>query len=196
MGLIFRTAMKIAVEKTMPILKIVSGGQTGADQAALDWAIANGFSHGGWCPAGRRSENGKIQEIYRLEETPETKYQVRTAQNVLDSDATVIFSIEPRLSGGSLLTRKIAEQEGKPVLHLSRRTRGGESETSNTAEKLLDFIENNQVAVLNVAGPRLSSEPDIEDFVKEMLDGLKKIRKQRRTNSRDEQSNQGQQEGE
>jgi len=67
----------------MPIQKNVSGGQTGADQAALDWAIEHELPHGGWCPAGRRSENGKIPLVYRLEETPETKYQVRTARNVL-----------------------------------------------------------------------------------------------------------------
>lgn len=168
--------MKIAVEKTMPILKIVSGGQTGADQAALDWAIANGFSHGGWCPAGRRNENGKIPEIYRLEETPETKYRVRTARNVLDSDATVIITIASVLSGGSLLTRKLAEQEGKPVLHLSREVADGECEVSSAAESLLNFIKSEKVTVLNVAGPRLSSEPDIEEFVREVMEGIREQR--------------------
>jgi len=161
------------VKKIMKrVLKIVSGGQTGADQAALDWAIENGVPHGGWCPAGRRSENGKIPNVYRLEETSEAKYRVRTAQNVLDSDATVIFSIALALSGGSLLTRKFAKQAGKPVLHLSREAADDEREPSDAAERLLDFIKKEKVAVLNVAGPRLSSEPGIETFVKEVLDGL------------------------
>lgn len=158
--------------KAMPVLKIVSGGQTGADQAALDWAIQNGVPHGGWCPAGRRAENGVVPAIYRLEETPETKYQVRTALNVLDSDATVIFSIAPVLEGGSLLTRKIAWQEGKPVLHLSRMMSDGRKrELAAVVERLLDFIEEERVGVLNVAGPRLSNEPEIGDFVIEVLEG-------------------------
>ena len=60
------------------VRKIVSGGQTGADRAAQDWAIANGIEHGGWCPKGRRPEDGRIDERYRLSETPSSHYRQRT----------------------------------------------------------------------------------------------------------------------
>ncbi len=171
----FPIAVKGAVVKTMPtVLKIVSGGQTGADRAALAWAIDRGLPHGGWCPAGRRAEDGRIPENYRLEETAETGYRVRTARNVLDSDATVIFSIAPVLEGGSLLTREIARREGKPVLHLSRmKADGGRRELATVVGKLSEFVQREKVGVLNVAGPRASNEPDIGEFVTEVLDATK-----------------------
>ena len=71
--------------------KIVSGGQSGVDRGALDAAIARGCNHGGWCPAGRRAEDGPIAERYQLRETEAAKYEVRTEQNVLDSDGTLIL---------------------------------------------------------------------------------------------------------
>src|SRR5688572_80983 len=101
--------------------KIISGGQTGADQAALDFALEHGIPHGGWCPKGRLSEDGCIPEKYQLREMPTDAYPARTEKNVLDSDGTVIISISPRLSRGSLLTLKKAQEHGKPVLHLQSR---------------------------------------------------------------------------
>jgi hypothetical protein len=83
---------------------IVSGGQTGADRAALDWALARGVECGGWCPKGRKAEDGPIDPKYRLKETPSAAYLQRTEWNVRDSDGTVLFSIEPTLTGGSLKT--------------------------------------------------------------------------------------------
>ncbi len=74
-------------------LKIISGGQTGADRAALDWAIRNGIPHGGWCPKGRKAEDGPIEAKYQLQETPSSKYLQRTDWNARDSDGTVIFSV-------------------------------------------------------------------------------------------------------
>jgi len=71
--------------------RIVSGGQTGADRAALDWAIAHGIPHGGWCPKGRKAEDGMSQAKYELIETPSTDYVQRTELNVRDSDGTVVF---------------------------------------------------------------------------------------------------------
>ena len=71
--------------------RIVSGGQTGADRAALDWAIERGIPHGGWCPRGRRAEDGRIDRRYALRETPAHDYQQRTRWNVRDSDGTLIF---------------------------------------------------------------------------------------------------------
>jgi putative molybdenum carrier protein len=83
----------------MKPIKIVSGGQTGADRAALDWALARGVPCGGWCPKGRKAEDGPIDLKYPLKETPSSSYLQRTEWNVRDSDATVVFSIEPTLTG-------------------------------------------------------------------------------------------------
>ncbi len=102
----------------MGISRIISGGQTGADRAALDWAISNNILHGGWCPKGRLAEDGRINPKYELDETPKTEYIQRTEWNVRDSDATVIFSIKPILTGGSLATKDLANIHGKPLLHL------------------------------------------------------------------------------
>jgi hypothetical protein len=82
-------------------LRIVSGGQTGADRAALDWAINAGLEHGGWCPKGRKAEDGVIRPQYVLKESSSANYVQRTEWNVRDSDGTVIFSLAEHLSGGS-----------------------------------------------------------------------------------------------
>ena len=79
----------------MKPIKIVSGGQTGADRAALDWALRHNVECGGWCPKGRKAEDGPIDPKYPLKETPSAAYLQRTEWNVRDSDATVLFSIEP-----------------------------------------------------------------------------------------------------
>src|SRR5882762_1585684 len=92
------------VRSGMPVEKLVSGGQTGADRAALDFALAHGVPHGGWCPRERLAEDGALEERYALRETPDTEYSQRTEWNVRDADGTVIFSITPGLSGGSKLT--------------------------------------------------------------------------------------------
>src|SRR5690242_13207886 len=98
------------------VLKIVSGGQAGADRAALDWAIAHKVPHGGWCPKGRKAEDGPIAAHYRLRETSEVYYAQRTKWNVRDSDGTVIFTISKRLLAGSHLTSACARVLGKPWL--------------------------------------------------------------------------------
>lgn len=146
------------------IQKIISGGQTGADRAALDFAIANGIPHGGWCPQGRTAEDGAIDWRYRLKETPSPSYVQRTEWNVRDSDGTVIFSIAKELVGGSQLTCVFASQHGKPCLHLSKT-----ADAENAAAKLRAFIEQNKIRILNVAGPRASTEPSIEEFTKSIL---------------------------
>src|SRR4051812_41309778 len=101
-------------------ITIISGGQTGADRAALDFVIEHGLSHGGWCPRQRRAEDGVLLAKYLLHETPSSHYSQRTEWNLRDSDATVVFSIKARLTGGSRLTFELAKRLGKPVLHLSR----------------------------------------------------------------------------
>src|SRR5436190_21358059 len=91
------------VNSMMPS-KIISGGQTGADRAALNFAIAHGIPHGGWCPKNRRAEDGPIPAKYSLNETPSTHYAQRTEWNVRHSNATLIFTIKPTLTGGTRLT--------------------------------------------------------------------------------------------
>ena len=146
------------------IPKIVSGGQTGADRAGLDWAIWHEIAHGGWCPKGRRAEDGVIPAVYRLNPTPTVHYRQRTEWNVRDSDATVIFTIRPRLTGGSLLTKRFAELHNKPVLHLYP------SQSYQRVEALLEFTARNCVSVLNIAGARASEDRGIYDFVKATLE--------------------------
>ncbi len=142
--------------------KIVSGGQTGVDRAALDWALARGVPCGGWCPKGRRAEDGPIDPRYPLIETPSADYAQRTEWNVRDADATVIFSLAPVLSGGSKLTQELAERLGKPCLHLHPGV--------DAPSLLASFVRRHRVRVLNVAGPRASNEPGVYRYVQEVLD--------------------------
>jgi hypothetical protein len=150
--------------------KIVSGGQTGADRAALDWAIACGIPHGGWCPRGRLAEDGAIPARYQLTETPTSDSAERTEWNVRDSDGTVIFSVAPILAGGSKQTAELAQQYRKPCLHLSRE-RDGEA----TAAKLREFLVKHGIKILNVAGPRQSQEPEVAGFTRNTLEQAFKL---------------------
>lgn len=144
--------------------EIWSGGQTGADRAALDFALAHGIPHGGWCPRGRRAEDGVIPRHYRLTETASDAYEERTRLNVRDSDATVIFSLAPELAGGSQLTLATARLLDKPVLHLV-----AASDAGNAAVRLREFVRRHHVRRLNVAGPRASEAPGIATFVEMVL---------------------------
>ena len=146
------------------VLLIVSGGQTGTDRAALDWAIARGVPHGGWCPSGRVAEDGPIPEHYRLRETPGANYAQRTEWNVRDSDATLIVSIDAELAGGSLLTQKVARGSGKPHLHVAR--------GHCRAEVVRAFLQRHRVRILNVAGPRASKEPEVYAYTLALLDAV------------------------
>lgn len=125
--------------------KIVSGGQTGADRAALDWAIARGIPHGGWCPKGRLPEDGTIPSIYQLQEMTSKDYLRRTEQNVVDSDGTVILTIKPLLSGGSKRTVDFALEHKKPLLHLH-------ANETDAAELFAAFVKRHNIKTLNVAG--------------------------------------------
>jgi hypothetical protein len=145
-------------------LKIVSGGQTGVDRAALEWALTHRVPHAGWCPKGRKAENGTIPTQFKLKETPNPSYAIRTQWNVRDSDGTVIFSRTQTLQGGTRKTAIFARNLRKPCLHLARSLGVNEA-----AKKLNEFLKEHRVSVLNVAGPRASEQPYLGRFVKAVL---------------------------
>jgi hypothetical protein len=152
-------------------LIVCSGGQTGADSAALEFAFRNGLPHGGWCPKGRKQEKGGIiPSKFRLKETRSTTFALRTRWNCRDSDATVIFSIKPKLEGGTKKTAEFARKYGKPLLLLVRNIG-----TTPPEFRLLEFLRTNRIKTLNVAGPRRSEQPEIGTFVTEVLEGLLRI---------------------
>ncbi len=144
-------------------ITIVSGGQTGADRAGLDWALSKGITCGGWCPSGRLAEDGVIDLRYPVKETPSPGYAQRTEWNVRDSDATVIFSLSPELSGGSALTKTFTHNWNRPCLHLY-------PQADEPAKQLVAFIDEFFINTLNIAGPRAANENRIERFVTETLD--------------------------
>jgi hypothetical protein len=135
---------------------VVSGGQTGVDRAALDVAIALGIPHGGWCPHGRRAEDGRIPARYALREHASRAYAARTAANVADSDATLILH-RGRLGRGTALTERLARERGKPLLAVDP--------THDDPARVRSWIAAHGVEVLNVAGPRESERPGIGDEV-------------------------------
>ena len=144
----------MSAPSTVPrVRRIVSGGQTGVDRAALDTAIAFQIEQGGWCPQDRRAEDGRIPDCYDLTETNSPSYPVRTRQNILDSDGTLILHLG-QLDRGSELTWQLAEEYGKPyqVTDLI---------SGDRPEPALHWIATHGIEVLNVAGPRESSHPGI-----------------------------------
>ena len=150
--------------------KIISGGQTGADRAGLDFAIEVGLEHGGFVPRGRRAEDGKIPGQYHLTELSSISYAVRTKRNVREADGTVVFSLDPILTGGSSLTFEYATQVKKTRIHIYRSAFDYSDEAFfKEVWRLKDFIESNQIGVLNVAGPRESSQPGVYAFALETL---------------------------
>ena len=146
----------------MIVKKIISGGQTGVDRAALDVAINLSIPHGGWIPKGRRTEAGALPEIYKLKEMPSSSYLERTEQNVIDSDGTLIIS-RGKPVGGSSLTVNFAKQHQKDYLHIDLNIVRGFS----AAILVKSWMVLNDIKVLNVAGPRASEDPYIyEDSVR------------------------------
>lgn len=145
---------------------IVSGGQTGADRAGLDFAIEHGVTHAGYCPRGRLAEDGQIPARYNLEETEHDDYPTRTRKNVELADATVIFQRGPnvRPRSGSALTAGHARKVGRPCLVL-----GAFPNVQADAAALRAFLELNRPKILNVAGSRESSTPGIGAHVRAVL---------------------------
>lgn len=136
-------------------LKILSGGQTGVDRAALVVALELGLSCGGWCPKERKAEDGTIPAKYQLEETPSADYRQRTEWNVRDSDGTLILTVGP-VSGGTALTAEFAKKHDRPCLVI-------DLATEPAIETIRQWIEQNRIRILNVAGPRESRQPGIYD---------------------------------
>ena len=137
----------------MQLQKIVSGGQSGVDRAALDVALALGVPCGGWCPKGRKAEDGPLPARYPLTETPSDDYAQRTEWNVRDAEGTLILSDGP-LSGGTAQTAEIAKHLGKP--HLVVELNGAEH-----PEAMRAWMAAQGITVLNIAGPRESKSPGI-----------------------------------
>ncbi len=146
----------------MKLEKIISGGQTGVDRTALDWAIAHDIPHGGWCPVGRLAEDGVIPIQYQLVELPDSGYRQRTRANVQDSDATLIISFSPDLSGGSLQTAGFAKALCKPWMHIHPGV--------SIQDGFCQWFMVANIRMLNVAGPRLSKDPLAVGFTSVVLD--------------------------
>jgi hypothetical protein len=144
--------------------KIISGGQTGADQGGLDGAIACGLPHGGSVPTGRKTETGTLPPFYTMTELDSDRYNDRTERNVIDGDGTLILSHGP-LMGGSALTQRIATRLGKPCLHIDFSLLSMDQASRKTAA----WIESSGIKVLNVAGPRASSDPTIYEMTRELV---------------------------
>jgi hypothetical protein len=153
-----RPAKRIHAQETtreLPsrLARIVSGGQTGVDRAALDAAMALGIPHGGWCPLGRIAEDGRIPSQYLMTEWSSREYTERTKQNVIDSDGTLVL-YGAVLQGGSLLTVRCAEKLHRPCLKIRLSHPG-------RLDRLRNWIQEHQIQTLNIAGPRASKERDI-----------------------------------
>jgi hypothetical protein len=148
----------------MMISKIISGGQTGVDQAALDVAIALGIPHGGWIPKGRKAENGALPDKYRLKEMPTSSYAKRTEKNVIDSEGTLIISLGP-LTGGSELTHKTAMLHDRPCLHIDL----GAVKVNQAIMTIRSWIVHHGIEILNIAGPRAGENPGIYDMTTKTL---------------------------
>lgn len=134
-------------------LRIVSGGQTGVDRAALDVARELGLPCGGWCPRGRRAEDGRIPDRYPLCETPSAAYPQRTEWNVRDSAGTLVLA-RGRPSGGTALTVRLAARMGRPCLVV-------DLDGAPDPEAIADWLREQRLEVVNVAGPRETDNPGI-----------------------------------
>ena len=148
----------------MSNLVVVSGGQTGVDRAALDWALHNKISCGGWCPKGRTAEDGLIADRYPLRETWSPEYDVRTEYNVRDSSGTMII-YRTMMSPGTRLTRNFCIYYQKPFLEI-------DLAQDQEPEDMAMWIQDQDIETLNIAGPRESQSPGIYIATMELLNSL------------------------
>ena len=140
-------------------MEIISGGQTGVDRAALDVALKHGIESGGWCPTGRLDEFGRIPDHYPLKELDSGGFIERTLQNVKDSEGTVII-FSGKLGGGTEQTVRFCAQEQRPHQLIDASTISVEE----AAQSISDFVRENKIDILNVAGPRASEWPNGYDY--------------------------------
>ena len=143
------------------IQKVVSGGQTGVDRAGLDAAMAIGIPIGGYCPKGRLAEDGTVPDIYPLIEMHSASYTSRTEQNVIDSDGTLVLNLG-KLSGGTKRTVEFAIKHSRPYLTI-------QMEEKPEVTAVIEWIQQNSICTLNIAGPRESKCPGIYMIVEAYL---------------------------
>ncbi len=137
----------------MMLKKVISGGQTGVDRAALDAAMKFGIPAGGFCPKDRKAEDGKIPDRYPLHELESPEYHIRTEKNVIESDGTLIIN-NGALTEGTKLTYDYTVQYGKPNLIVQL-----DSEKVTEPANVVRWIHNQHIYILNIAGPRESKIP-------------------------------------
>jgi hypothetical protein len=140
-------------------VKIISGGQTGVDRAALDVALKHRIDCGGWCPAGRLDEFGRIPDRYPLKELENGGFTERTLQNVKNSAGTVII-YSRKLSGGSEQTVRFCVEQQRPhgLIDASKIS------TKKAARSIASFVRKHKIDIINVAGPRQSEWPGGYDY--------------------------------
>ena len=148
-------------------MKIISGGQTGVDRAALDVALEHGINAGGWCPAGRLDEFARIPDRYPVEELEDGGFIERTLQNIKDSDGTVII-YPGKLSGGTEQTLHFCVEQRRPHELID----ASNVSTEKAAQLIADFVRENKIDLLNVAGPRASEWPEGYDYAFCTLDSF------------------------
>ncbi len=152
-------------KRDIMIKKIISGGQTGADRAALDTAIKFNINYGGWIPQGRKTEEGPLSHKYHMDEMPTDSYSERTRQNIMDSQGTIIISRGP-LTGGSLLTQKFAFTLKKPCCHVDL----FDLDEFAAAIVINSFIVDYALDIINIAGPRAGKDPFIYNTVRTIIE--------------------------
>jgi Circularly permutated YpsA SLOG family len=159
-----------ATAATVKALKIISGGQTGVDRAALDAALRHGIESGGWCPAGRLDEFGKIPDHYPIRELQGGGFAERTLQNVKDSDGTVVM-YPGELRGGSEQTIRFCVELQRPHQLID----ASKLATEDAAQLIADFVRKNKIDILNVAGPRQSEWPEGYAYASRALESFLKL---------------------
>jgi predicted Rossmann-fold nucleotide-binding protein len=148
-------------------VKIISGGQTGVDRAALDVALKYGIDSSGWCPTGRLDEFGRIPDRYPLKELENGGFTERTLRNVKDSDGTLII-YPGKLGGGTEQTVHFCVEQRRPHELID----ASNTSTEKAAQLIADFVRENKIDVLNVAGPRQSEWPEGYDYVYRALNNF------------------------
>jgi Circularly permutated YpsA SLOG family len=146
-------------------VKIISGGQTGVDRAALDVALKHGIEAGGWCPTGRLDEFGRIPDRYPLQELEGGGFTERTLQNVKDSDGTIII-YAGKLSGGTEQTVRFCVEQQRPCELID----ASKVSSDYAATLISDFIRKHKIDILNVAGPRHSEWTEGYDYALRALE--------------------------